>query len=170
MKAQKGAPPSTKSTHQRWEEAPWGAPPPWPATWGLPSWGAPPPSKHAPPFVGDAPHHGGPQQASTKRGSPPKGAPPKTASHESGDLVPHPGHCVFRERSLQKILEGPRTFPAPSKNSGRVPKLFRLDGLLQNISGYSETLPPKFSLRNIFGVSETFPVTFSQTPCLVLSR
>ena len=122
--------------------------------------GAPPPSNTPPPFVGGSPHHGPPPTSfPPKGGCPPKGAPPKNkiAPTKRGRLSPRQEHCF--SRAIRKILEGPKTFPAPSKIFQMhsktfpawwfTPKHFRYDGLLRNISGISETFP-------VFS-PETFP-------------
>ena len=93
MNAQRGAP-LHKSTHQRWEVAPWGGTP-WPATSKGPHKGVPTSSKHAPPFVGGTPLPCPPQQPFQQ-----KGAPNKTLPMIRGILSPIQGHCVFRARSL----------------------------------------------------------------------
>ena len=81
-------------------------------------------------------------------------------SHDSGDLVPHPGTLFFARVLYENFWKVPEQFRHPLKNSGRVPKPFWLDGLLRN--NFLVSLKFFwFSLRNIFGVSETFSVTFS---------
>ena len=171
MKAQRG-PPSPQINPPKVGGSPMGAPP----HLGRPLLGLPHGGPHLPKTCsticgGLPPPWGPPNILPPKGGCPPKGGPPIKHSPRIMGSCPPSGDTVFFTRVLSgKILEGPRTFPAPSKKFWTcVPKPFWLDGLLRNNFSVSPKLF-RFSLRNIFGVSETFPVTFSQTPCLVLSR
>ena len=124
------------------------------AEFGAPQGGPTTPPKHLSYVCGACPPPWGPpNQFPPKGGCPLKGALDKTSPKQP----PRIRECCPPGRNNVPGLSGkfqkvPKLFRHPPKYIGRVPKLFRLDGLLRNISCMMVLL------RNISGISETFPV------------